>query len=58
MPEIAKALKRSRSSVENSMETLAKAGYVKVTSYGRGVPPSITVAGYTVMLMEDVPDFT
>lgn len=52
--EIAKALKRTRSSVVRSTEWLARNRFIAIDMYGPGVPPSISVHGFKVMLLEDV----
>lgn len=49
-PELARVLGRSKSSIECSMEYLQRKKLVSIDSYGRGVPPSINVKGFTVML--------
>lgn len=50
LPELANRLGRSVSSVENSLDVLKRARVLTVDSFGRGVPPTYTVKGYSVEL--------
>lgn len=55
LPELAKHLGRSVSSIENSLDVLKRAKVLTVESYGRGVPPIYHVKGFEVEMR---PTFT
>lgn len=53
-PEMAKTLKRSKMSIQQSLEQLVKHKYVQqVGKIKRGVPPRYIVHGFKVMILLD-----